>query len=98
MVGRVEAELSFAMQRHPLLLPIVVPDELRGVVVSDPEILGGTPVFSRSRVPIKNLFDYIQGGDTIAQFLDDFEGVTEEQVQAVLEAAGRGLFQPRKSA
>lgn len=86
------------MERHPLLQPGVVPADLRGIVVSDPEIMGGTPVFARSRVPIKNLFDYLQGGETIAQFLDDFEGITQEQVQAVLDAAGRGLLQPRKSA
>jgi len=51
----------------------------------DPEILGGTPVFFGTRVPIKNLFDYLQSGETIDYFLDDFEGVQREQVMKVLE-------------
>lgn len=51
----------------------------------DPEILGGTPVFYGTRVPIKNLFDYLETGDTIETFLDDFDGVKKEQVMKVLE-------------
>lgn len=50
----------------------------------DPEILGGTPVFYGTRVPIKNLFDYLETGETIDTFLDDFEGVRKEQVIKVL--------------
>ena len=51
----------------------------------DPEILGGTPVFYGTRVPIKNLFDYLETGDTIEIFLEDFEGVSKSQVIKVLE-------------
>lgn len=51
----------------------------------DPEILGGTPVFYGTRVPIKNLFDYLEGGDSIEIFLDDFDSVSKEQVIKVLE-------------
>ncbi len=51
----------------------------------DSEILGGTPVFNGTRVPIKNLFDYLETGETIETFLEDFEGVTKEQVVRVLE-------------
>jgi uncharacterized protein (DUF433 family) len=51
----------------------------------DPEILGGTPVFNGTRVPIKNLFDYLETGDSIEAFLIDFEGVKKEQVVKVLE-------------
>ena len=51
----------------------------------DPEILGGTPVFYGTRVPIKNLFDYLESGDSIEIFLDDFDGVTKSQVIKVLE-------------
>lgn len=51
----------------------------------DPEILGGTPVFYGTRVPIKNLFDYLETGDTIEIFLEDFEGVSKSQVVRVLE-------------
>ena len=55
------------------------------VINIDPEILGGTPVFSGTRVPIKNLFDYLETGDSIETFLQDFEGVRREQVVKVLE-------------
>ena len=55
------------------------------VINIDPEILGGTPVFFGTRVPIKNLFDYIETGDTIELFLEDFEGVSRNQVIQILE-------------
>lgn len=51
----------------------------------DPDILGGTPVFNGTRVPIKNLFDYLETGESIDTFLDDFEGVRKEQVIKVLQ-------------
>lgn len=51
----------------------------------DKDILGGTPVFFGTRVPIKNLFDYLETGDSIDVFLDDFEGVTRNQVVRLLE-------------
>ena len=57
------------------------------VINIDPEILGGTPVFNRTRVPIKNLFDYLETGDSIDTFLADFEGVLREQVIKVLEVS-----------
>ena len=50
------------------------------VVHSDPEILGGTPVFVRTRVPLRNLIDYIEEGYTLDEFLDEFPSVTREQV------------------
>lgn len=55
------------------------------VINIDPEILSGTPVFYGTRVPIKNLFDYLETGDSMAVFLDDFESVSKEQVIRVLE-------------
>lgn len=55
------------------------------VINIDAEILGGTPVFYGTRVPIKNLFDYLETGDSIETFLDDFDGVKKEQVIKVLE-------------
>lgn len=55
------------------------------VINIDPEILGGTPVFYGTRVPIKNLFDYLETGDSIEVFLEDFEGVRKDQVIKVLE-------------
>lgn len=57
----------------------------RRIINIDPEILGGTPVFYGTRVPIKNLFDYLESGESIDYFLDDFEGVQRHQVIKVLE-------------
>ncbi len=55
------------------------------VINIDLEILGGTPVFFGTRVPIKNLFDYLETGESIDTFLEHFEGVKKEQVIKVLE-------------
>ena len=57
----------------------------RQVINIDKEILGGTPVFFGTRVPIKNLFDYLETGETIEIFLNDFEGVSRSQVVRLLE-------------
>ena len=56
---------------------------------SDPEILGGTVVFEGTRVPLQNLTDYLEGGYTIDEFVDDFPSVSKEQ-------AIRGLEEARK--
>jgi len=53
---------------------------LTKVINIDHEILGGTPVFNGTRVPIKNLFDYLETGETIDTFLQDFDTVSREQV------------------
>lgn len=55
------------------------------VINIDKDILGGTPVFHGTRVPIKNLFDYLETGDTIETFLEDFDGVSKSQVIRLLE-------------
>jgi uncharacterized protein (DUF433 family) len=61
-------------------------------ILVDPEILSGTPVFRGSRVPVQNLFDYLEGGETLDAFLRQFPGVTRAQAIAVLEEAkGRVL-------
>ncbi len=60
---------------------------LDSVVQVDPEILGGTPVFRGTRVPVKNLLDYLTAGDTLDQFLDDFPTVKRHQAVATLELA-----------
>ena len=67
-------------------LPMKIED-LKGVVRSDPEIMGGTPVFVGTRVPLQNLIDYLEGGESIEDFLDGFPSVKREQVIAVIEAA-----------
>lgn len=56
-------------------------------VHSDPEIMGGTPVFVGTRVPFQTLIDYLEDGLTLAAFLDDFSSVTREQAIAALEQA-----------
>jgi len=60
---------------------------LETIVQVDPEILGGTPVFRGTRVPVKNLLDYLVAGDTLDRFLDDFPTVKREQAVAALELA-----------
>ena len=57
------------------------------VVHRDPETLGGTPVFVGTRVPVKILFDYLEAGDSLEVFLDEFPSVTREQAVAALELA-----------
>lgn len=57
------------------------------VIHSDPEILGGTPVFIGTRVPFQALLDYIEGGHPLTDFLDDFPSVTREQAIEALEQA-----------
>jgi uncharacterized protein (DUF433 family) len=60
---------------------------LESVVRSDPGVLGGTPVFAGTRVPLKNLMDYLAAGDNLERFLDHFPSVTREQAVAALEIA-----------
>ena len=57
------------------------------VVHSDPEILSGTPVFVGTRVPLRNLFDYLERDYSLDEFLDDFPSVTRDQAVAALEVA-----------
>ena len=61
------------------------------VVHRDPEILGGTPVFVGTRVPVKILFDYLEAGDSIEVFLDEFPSVRREQAVAALELAREAI-------
>jgi uncharacterized protein (DUF433 family) len=66
----------------------------KAVVHSDPGILGGIPVFVGTRVPVKNLVDYLAGGDPLDEFLDQFPTVSREQAVAGLELA-RKLVEDR---
>lgn len=59
--------------------------QLSQIIVKDPEILGGTPIFRGTRVPFQNLLDYLEGGETLGEFLDDFPSVTREAAIAALE-------------
>ena len=60
--------------------------ELNGVIHSNPEIMGGTPVFAGTRVPLQNLIDSLEGGESVDNFLIAFPTVKREQVIAVIEA------------
>ncbi len=66
--------------------------ELSQVVHSDPEILGGTPVFVGTRVPVQSLFDYLKGGETLDEFLRQFPSVKREQAVAALDLARDSLL------
>ena len=68
------------------------------VVHSDPEILAGTPVFVGTRVPVQSLFDYIEGGDTLDEFLRQFPSVKREHAIAALELARDSLLTSARSA
>ncbi len=57
------------------------------VIAIDPEVMGGTPCFAGTRVPVRALFDYLEGGHPLADFHDDFPTVTSEQAIALLEEA-----------
>ena len=60
---------------------------LNDVIVKDPDILGGTPVFRGTRVPLQALFDSIEGGETLEEFLEGFPSVSREMAVAALEQA-----------
>jgi uncharacterized protein (DUF433 family) len=74
--------VSFIIERMSTVAEIKT--AAAGLVVSNPAILGGTPVFRATRLPVKTLFDYLADGLTLDYFLETFEGVTREQTQAVL--------------
>lgn len=57
------------------------------VIACDPDILSGTPVFTGTRVPVRNLFDYLVGGEPLSEFLEDFPSVTREQATAAIREA-----------
>jgi uncharacterized protein (DUF433 family) len=69
----------------------IAPHGAKQIVHADPEILGGTPVFIGTRVPVHALIDFLEGGDTIEDFLENYPGVSREQVVAFLEEASQAL-------
>ncbi|MCY7320788.1 MAG: DUF433 domain-containing protein [Phormidesmis sp. CAN_BIN36] len=62
------------------------------IISTSSEIMGGTPVFAGTRVPVQTLLDYLKAGESIDDFLDGFPTVTKEQVIALLEEAGKQLI------
>ena len=77
---------------YPSVISRLPMADLRTIIHSDPEIHGGTPVFVGTRVPVRTLIDYLEGGDTLEEFLDNFPSVTREQAIALLEEAGRAVL------
>ncbi len=69
-----------------------------GLVHSDPDILGGTLVFVGTRVPVRALLDYLEAGDSLNEFLEDFPSVQREQAVATLQLAGQMLVAHANSA
>jgi uncharacterized protein (DUF433 family) len=65
---------------------------VNSVVVTDPEIMNGAPCFRGTRVPFKNLIDYIEGGHSLGEFLKQFPGVTREMAVQALEEAKDSLL------
>jgi uncharacterized protein (DUF433 family) len=66
--------------------------DLRSIVHSDPEIHSGDPVFVGTRVPVRTLLDYIEGGDSLDVFLENYPSVSREQAVGFLEEAGRAAL------
>ena len=66
----------------------------RSAVKIDPEIMSGTPCFAGTRVPARTLIDYIEGGDSLDDFLEDFPTVTRKQAVAFLEEASKRMLVP----
>ena len=62
-----------------------------GAINIDPETMGGTPVFTGTRVPVQALFDYIEGGETLNEFLENFPSVKKEYAVQVLKMAGKTI-------
>jgi uncharacterized protein (DUF433 family) len=75
-----------------------MPDRPVPAVHRDPEILGGTPVFVGTRVPAQSLFDYLEGGDTLDEFLRQFPTVKREQAVAALEQARDSVLTSARTA
>ena len=65
--------------------------DIRKLITIDKEILGGTPVFTGTRVPVESLFDHLESGVSLDVFLDDFPSVTRQQAVDLLEAANKIL-------
>lgn len=68
-------------------------EKLKGIVHSDPAIMGGTIVFVGTRVPLQNLIDSLEGGESIEDFLDGFPSVKREQALTVIEAAKLAMLE-----
>ena len=82
--------MAHALDRHRALCHTAVIRE--SAIMVDPNIMGGTPVFRGTRVPVQTLVDYLQAGDSITDFLKGFPTVSREQVLVVLEEVKEKLL------
>jgi len=82
---RIDKLISAALEGQKLML------KNTPIISTSPDIMGGTPVFAGTRVPIQTLLDYLKAGESIDDFLDGFPTVTREQVITLLEEAGKQL-------
>lgn len=71
---------------------------VESVITSSPAVLGGTPVFAGTRVPVQTLFDYLEAGQSLDDFLSDFPTVSRERARDVLELSRAALIGPRDEA
>jgi uncharacterized protein (DUF433 family) len=85
--GHQKMALESRLRLHNDVRYTVVMASTRDVIVKDPDILGGTPVFRGTRVPLQALFDSLEGGETLEEFLEGFPTVTREMAIAALEEA-----------
>jgi uncharacterized protein (DUF433 family) len=81
------------MRRSSIWRKLLVMEQ-REIIQANPEILGGTPVFAGTRVPVRSLFDHLEAGDSIDDFLEGFPSVRREQVIALLEISQERVLQP----
>lgn len=81
----------------PMEEGVVRVTKLSEIVHSDPEVLGGTAVFVGTRVPVQSLFDYLEGGETLDEFLRQFPSVRRDQAIAALELARATLLAGARS-
>lgn len=72
--------------------PMIAVENMLQVIVVDPEIMSGMPVFAGTRVPVQTLFNYLESGDDLAEFLEDFPSVSQPQVLRVLELSRDSLL------
>jgi uncharacterized protein (DUF433 family) len=95
---------DFLSGRHILALEAIEPigesrmSPLKAVVHCDPEVMSGTPVFLGTRVPVRNLIDYLAAGQTVDEFLDDFPTLSRQQALAVLHFARETLVEYARAA
>jgi len=72
--------------------------KLDAIITRDPDILGGTPVFTGTRIPVASLISHLKSGVSLEEFLEDFPSVRREQAEAFLEMAGKVLIDDARAA